>query len=197
MADTPRMPPRGSRPRGRTGPGRGPGSGAARTGRSVPAGPAGSTSAGTIEAPRSRLTGRAAILVLVIAALAVSYASSLRAYLDLRTENNSLQEQIAERSASIDSLEREKDRWSDKAYQRSQARERLGYVMPGETAYVVLDEDGNPLESESSLSDPAEVLAQTTPTAWWEEVWGSVELAGRPPRAEPPPLTEIDGSQQP
>ncbi len=41
---------------------------------------------------------------------------------------------------------------------QAQARERFGYLMPGETSYVVLDENGQPLESEARRS--------TTPTRW-------------------------------
>ena len=85
-------------------------------------------------------TGRAAILVLVLAVLAVSYASSLRAYLQQRAHIGDVKEQIAEQQASIDDLEREKSRWDDAAFVRAQARERFGYLMPGETSYVVLDE---------------------------------------------------------
>ena len=196
MADSRRTPPRGSRPRGRTGPGRS--TSAARTGRqpAVTAGP-GSGPARDADQRRPRLTGRAAILVLVVAVLAVSYASSMQAFLEQRAENNAYLEEIAQRSAAIDDLEREKRRWNDPAFVQSQARERLSYVIPGETAYVVLDEDGNALESESELRDPAEVTAGQVPEAWWGRAWDSVQLAGRPPKAEPPPLTEIDGSQQP
>ena len=193
MADR-RTPPRGSRPRGRTGPGRVPGGGA-RTGRVPMVSPVGTGGPGAPER-RPRLTGRAAILVLVVAVLAVSYASSMRAYLDQRAENNAYLEEIAQRSASIDDLEREKRRWDDPAYVRAQARERLSYVMPGETSYVVLDENGEPLESESALSDPSAVDPKT-PEAWWGRAWESVELAGRPPKQEKPPLAEIDGSHEP
>jgi cell division protein FtsB len=93
---------------------------------------------------RPRLTGRAAVLVLVVAVLAVSYASSMKAYLQQRAHIEDLKDQIATTSAEIDDLEREKRRWNDDAYVRAQARERFGYVMPGETSYVVLDEDGKP-----------------------------------------------------
>ena len=195
MPDSRRTPPRGSRPRGRTGPGRT--TSAARPARqALTAGPDGGAPRPEGQR-RPRLTGRAAILVLVVAVLAVSYASSMRAFLEQRAENNAYLEEIAQRSASIDDLEREKSRWNDPAYVQSQARERLSYVKPGETSYVVLDEDGNPLESESELRDPSEVTAGQVPEAWWGEAWDSVKLAGRPPRAEPPPLTEIDGSKQP
>src|SRR5918995_3620396 len=121
---------------------------------------------------RPRFTGRAAILILVVAVLTVSYASSLRAYLQQRSHIAALKAQIAERSASIDDLEREKRRWNDPAYVQAQARERFGYLMPGQTSYVVLDENGDPLESQTSLTDPSTVTDRT-PTAWWTNEWKS------------------------
>jgi hypothetical protein len=122
------------------------------------------------------------VLVLVLSLLTISYASSLRAYLDQREHIGDLKDQIALRQSRIDDLEREKRRWDDPAFLRQQARD-LNYVMPGETAYVVLDEDGEPLDSEATLSDPPEVDPKA-PTAWWSTAWESVELAGNPPRPE-------------
>ncbi len=140
---------------------------------------------------RPRITGRAAVLLLVLAVLAVSYASSLKAYLQQRAHIEDLKSQIEKTSASIDDLEREKRRWNDEAFVRAQARERFGYVMPGETSYVVLDENGEPVESRARLHDAEELLAEP-PTAWWADAWESVELAGDPPRDEPPPATDLD-----
>ncbi len=144
---------------------------------------------------RPRFTGRAAILVLVLAVLTVSYASSMRAYLQQRSHITDLKTQIAQREANITDLEREKRRWNDPAYVEQQARERFGYLMPGETSYVVLGVDGKPLESRTSLSDPSTVDPKT-PTAWWTQEWKSVQLAGVPPKPTAPPLSKIDGSQQ-
>jgi cell division protein FtsB len=140
---------------------------------------------------RPRFTGRAAILVLVVAVLTVSYASSLRAYLQQRAHIAELKAQISERSASIDDLEREKRRWNDPAYVQAQARERFGYLMPGETSYVVLGEDGKPLESDTDLPDSGDVR-KPEPQAWWGPVWQSTELAGNPPKRTHPPATEIE-----
>jgi cell division protein FtsL len=145
--------------------------------------------------PRSRLTGRAAVLVLVLAVLTVSYASSLRAYLQQRSHINHLKSSIAQHEANIDALEAEKKRWADPAYVEQQARERLGYVMPGEKTYLVLDEDGNPLEPAAELDDPAQVIS-TAETPWWDDAWASVELAGNPPRTGKPPATSIDGTRK-
>jgi len=147
-----------------------------------------------VGARRPRFTGRAAILVLVLAVLAVSYASSMRAYLQQRAHIQELKTQIAQREANIDELEREKRRWRDPAFVQAQARERFGYLMPGETSYVVLDEDGRPLESQTSLTDPSTVVDRT-PTAWWTNEWKSVQLAGVPPKPQEPPASKIDGSR--
>jgi len=135
------------------------------------------------------------VLVLVLAVLTVSYASSLRAYLQQRTQINELKGQIAQHEANIDALESEKGRWQDPAYVEQQARERLGYVMPGEKTYLVLGEDGKPLEPASQLQDPSTVIS-TTPTPWWNDGWASVELAGNPPKTGRPPASEIDGTKK-
>jgi len=139
-----------------------------------------------------RLTGRATVLVLVLSLLAISYASSLRAYLDQRDHIGDLKGQIALREARIDDLEREKRRWEDPAYVRQQARD-LNFVMPGETAYVVLGKDGKPLDTEATLSDP-KPATRKPPTAWWSTAWKSVELAGHPQNrvAKQQPAAKID-----
>ncbi|QIK74256.1 septum formation initiator family protein [Nocardioides piscis] len=149
------------------------------------------TGAGSGGPRRPRLTGRAAVLVLVLAVLTVSYASSLRAYLQQRSHIDDLKTAIAEREASINALEREKRRWQDPAFVRAQARARFGYLMPGETGFLVLDENGDPLETRVSLSDPDD--RASVPTAWWSQAWASVELAGNPPAPSEGPALEIDG----
>lgn len=145
---------------------------------------------------RPRPTGRLGILLLVIAVLVVSYASSLRAYLVQRDHIATSKAEIAERQARISALEREKQRWDDPAYVQAQAT-RLGYVKIGEVGFLVLDEDGSPLESDVELSDPQDVL-ETTPTPWWSQAWASMESAGDPP-AEPEKLQTdkiIDGTKK-
>jgi cell division protein FtsB len=146
-------------------------------------------------ARRPRFTGRAAVLVLVLAVLTVSYASSLRAYLQQRSHIGDLKAQIAEREASITDLEREKRRWEDPAYVKAQARARFGYLMPGEQGFEVIGADGKPLEAQATLNDPDEVI-KTVPKAWWTAAWESMELAGNPPPPDEEPAEMIDGTQQ-
>lgn len=127
-----------------------------------------------------RLTSRAIVLVLVLAVLVVSYASSAKAYLQQRHEIGTTQSEIAQRQAEIATLQDQVDRWKDPAYVAIQARERFGYVMPGQTAYVALDAQGHKIASTAELGKPSD-LPGRTPTAWWTTVWGSVKLAGDPP----------------
>ena len=131
------------------------------------------------------------VLLLVCALLTVSYASSMRAYLQQRSHIADLKSAIAAREASIDALEREKRRWQDPAYVRMQARARFGYLMPGEIGFQVIDEDGRPLGAQTSLADPR-TAAGVPPTAWWTTAWRSVELAGHPPTPRDGPAAEID-----
>jgi cell division protein FtsB len=149
------------------------------------------------EVRRSRFTGRAMVFVLVLSVLTISYASSLKAYFQQHSQIQQLRGQIAASETSIARLQGEKDHWKDPAYVREQARARFGYLMPGQTSYVVMGQDGKPLAAESSLSDPRTSVS-STPTAWWTREWRSVQLAGTPPSAasQHKPLKYLGGRQR-
>ncbi|MBM7785683.1 FtsB family cell division protein [Tenggerimyces flavus] len=180
-------------------PGRGARSGPERTRRTVPTdAPAGPPPAGpsgpSAAARRSSLTGRAAILALVLAALVVSYASSLRAWAEQRSQIAELKAEQADRTERVGELEDELNRWNDPAYIEAQARERFGWVLPGETGYKVVDETAGetakpPTEKSSAKGNAAR--------PWWSTLWGSVENAGNPPvpsaePKKPKPAATID-----
>jgi cell division protein FtsB len=149
------------------------------------------------EAPaaRARFTNRAAILLVVFAVLVISYASSMRAYLQQREHINELNQQIAASRAGIAAAEREKKRWQDPAYVEAQARKRFGWVLPGETSYQVLDANGNPLTGDDALTDP-ESIARPKPKAWWTKAYASLEAADHPEeKITPAPATKITPQQ--
>jgi hypothetical protein len=137
-----------------------------------------------------------AVLIVVMAVLVVSYASSLKAYLQQRHDIDALKSQITQREAAIGKLQDQKDRWNDPAYIEQQAREHFGYVMPGQTALIALGPDGQPIKPSGRLSDPSTVGAPTKPTAWWSDVWSSDVLAGNPPTTTgTPPATKIRSTE--
>jgi hypothetical protein len=135
------------------------------------------------------------VLVLVVAALAVSYASSMRAYLEQRHHLSSLQDSISDSERTIAALEREKRRWKDDAFVISQARARFAFGFPGEIGYQVLDEDGRPLGHEDSLSQPR-TLEDPEPE-WWQTTLASIESAGNPPTQEKAPAGKITAPAAP
>jgi cell division protein FtsB len=137
------------------------------------------------DAPRPRFTNRMAILVVVVAVLVVSYASSMRAYLQQRSHINDLRSQIVSSESDIKALEREKRRWQDDEYVKQQAAERFGWVMPGDTSYQVIGRDGKALANADELTDPNSV-ARTVPAPWWDKVYGSLEVADHPKKVQTP-----------
>ena len=77
-------------------------------------------------------------------------------------------------------------RWDRPDYVRTQARERLGWVVPGETGYRVVDANGKPLGGGAEITaDTPE--PQKPQDAWWDKLWGSVEAADKPAPVKPKP----------
>src|SRR5699024_2732635 len=97
-----------------------------------------------------------------------------------------LRASIAESEDNIADLRREKRRWDDPAYVEALATQRLGWVMPGEIGFQVLDEDGEPLGHEDTLVDP-EAAEPATEPAWWDKAWSTMEAAGNPEDELPDP----------
>jgi len=129
-------------------------------------------------------------LVLVVAVLMVSYASSMRAYLEQTQHLDNLRASIADSQQNIDELKREKRRWNDPAYVKAQARQRFGYVMPGEIGYQVIGEDGLPLSSDGSLTEP-DAVTDPSRSLWWQTAWQTVEAAGNPAKKVEVPTGQI------
>lgn len=128
---------------------------------------------------RSNLTGRAAALAIVVCMLAISLAYPLREYLAQRAELAHYRTQVAQQKDRVAALERARDRWRDPAFVEAQARERLQYVMPGETAYVVLGPGERPSRDGVVEDMPSEQVRRS----WFADLWRSVELAGRRDRS--------------
>ncbi len=127
-------------------------------------------------APRAQraitATWRLLVLLAVIAAIGLVLAHSLRVYFVQRAEIADLKVQIAQEQSNIADLNDQLERWNDPEYVRAIARERLGWVMPGEVGYHVLGADGKPLDG--ATIDAGEDEDAGT---WWERMWGSVQVA--------------------
>jgi cell division protein FtsB len=144
---------------------------------------------------QTSLTARAIAMAVVLLILTISYASSLRIYFAQAHEIAATKAEIAERQQRIVTLEAELAKWQDEDHVRTQARERLGWVVPGEIGYKVVDADGKPLGGGAEISGDAAAPVEPAEDAWWAKLWGSVAAADQPApatgRAEPDkPITE-------
>jgi cell division protein FtsB len=82
-----------------------------------------------------KLTRRALALGVVLIALAISFGGTFQIYLSQQRDLASAEQEIREHQAQIADLQSELARWNDPAYVKAQARERLGWVLPGDTGY--------------------------------------------------------------
>jgi cell division protein FtsB len=123
-------------------------------------------------------TTRAAILGLVICALVVSAAIPLREYLSRRGEIDAQQQKLAAAKQRVENLQEQLRLLQDPAYVKQQARTRLHFVLPGETAYVVLTPAPKPVPSGKAALTGVTATGPEAP--WYSQVWGSVKAADHP-----------------
>ena len=123
-------------------------------------------------APRAtRLTGRAAVLAVVICAIALSLAYPVREYIAQRRQIDQL---VAERQmtlAQLRTLQRQQQRLNDPAYVEQLARDKLHFCMTGQTCYVIIGGPGS----------GSAAAARAGGTPWYDRLWHSVQQAdGKP-----------------
>jgi cell division protein FtsB len=127
---------------------------------------------------------RAAILAAVVCVLTLTIAGPVRTYFAQRTEMQQLTAAEAALRQQISDLEQQKAKLADPAYIAAQARERLGFVKPGDIPYQV--------QLPPSAALPAEPGSQQAPTAagdpWYTALWHTIADAPHgPPTATPQP----------
>jgi cell division protein FtsB len=125
------------------------------------------------QARRSRLTGRAALLALVLCSLIVALAYPMRQYVTQRSQIADLERQQEQARQRVEQLRDLKARWQDDAYAEQQIRQRLHYVMPGETGYIVIAPD----TAKQSRADRT-----TAARPWYANFWDGVDRADKSDR---------------
>ena len=126
------------------------------------------------------------MLGLVVCSLVVSAALPLREYLSQQSQIAGARARNAQQQARVDALERQLQQWRDPAYVKAQARTRLHFVLPGETAYVLLTPTPAPVASGQAALPGVTAAGPEAP--WYSQIWSSVKVADRPmPTATPTP----------
>ncbi|MGF1663976.1 MAG: septum formation initiator family protein [Kineosporiaceae bacterium] len=114
---------------------------------------------------------RTAVLVGLGVACTLTLAPQVRLYVDQERRQAALEQEIDERRTSVADLEGQLGLWGDDAFVAAQARERLNYVMPGETGYVVALP-----EEPADAAGPADEEPADGP--WYRRVWTDFQAAG-------------------
>ena len=125
-------------------------------------------------APERVLPPRVVTLAVVCLLAFVVVFTSLRAYLSQQAQYDAVVAKIKEASDTSTALENELAQWKDDTYVRAQVRERLGYVMPGDTSYVVVGADS---VKQPGASGGATQGSQDAP--WYQTLRESSQAAGQ------------------
>jgi len=123
-------------------------------------------------APRTtRLTGRAAVLAVVICAIALSLAYPVREYVAQRRQIDAMVVQQQTMLAQVKSLQAEQAKLSSSSYIEQLAQQELDMCFPGTQCYIV--EGGQP-----PVTTP---LSRPGPAPWYAKLWQSVQQADASP----------------
>jgi cell division protein FtsL len=125
-------------------------------------------------APRTtRLTGRAAVLAVVICAVALSLAYPVREYIAQRRQIDQLVTQQQNASSQVKKLEQQQARLSSPSYIEQVARQQLDMCFPGAQCYIV--------SGQKTSADGASQATQPEAAPWYDKLWQSVQQADASP----------------
>lgn len=91
--------------------------------------------------PAKAFSGRMLALAVVMIAITIMLAPTVKIFLEKRAEISALEAEIESKKSEQAELNKQLSRWQDPSYVKQQARDRINMVMPGETGYWVFGGD--------------------------------------------------------
>jgi cell division protein FtsB len=123
---------------------------------------------------RRRTNNRALAFIVIIFILTLAIAPPVKHYFTQRPQINSLESQLSADNVALQKAREELLRWQDPEYIKSQARERLHFVLPGERQYIVVD--GSTTPTQENTTEIASALTDGQP--WYARLIASISEAG-------------------
>lgn len=152
----------------------------------------------TTERRSFRVTKRAMAFFGVLVVLFCSYVNTLRVFFSTERDISATRQEIVTRQSHIDDLQDELARWEDPEYVKTQARARLGWVLPGEIGYQVIGPDGKLFgETEQITEDENLPPGEYSGGIWFEKMWGTIRTADDPQPKKPEPTTITAPEEEP
>ena len=116
----------------------------------------------------TKLTGRAALLAVVICAIALSLAYPVREYIAQRQQIDQLLAQQQTMTTQVKALQAQNSKLAQTWYIEQEARDELHMCFPQEQCYEVVS--GQP--AKASVAKP-----QAAADPWYAKLWNSVQKA--------------------
>jgi cell division protein DivIC len=138
---------------------------------------------------------RAAILAAVVCVLTLTIAGPVRTYFAQRTEMKQLAASEAALRKQISELETQKVKLADPVYIAAQARERLGFVKPGDIPYQVQLPPGAIVETDDGPAQQQATQRNTDP--WYTSLWHTIADTPHGPPAPAAPASETPSAPPP
>ena len=121
-------------------------------------------------------SGRSFAVTVIIFALALFLAPPIKNYFVQRAQISALKAQLSSDYTALDKARKELELWKDPNYIKSQARERLHFVLPGERQYIVTGDEGTDSNNPSQV-DVVSDLPEGE--AWYNRLIASITEAGK------------------
>lgn len=128
-----------------------------------------------------RLSGFSFVMMGILVLAVVVLAPSVRTYAEQRQQIDELRATVAAQEAEVDNLKDERERWNDRTFVTTQARDRLSYVMPGDISFLVLNDTGATVDGSGDTAAVSTAI-QDTEVDWVDSMFRSVMTAGLAPQ---------------
>jgi cell division protein FtsB len=119
---------------------------------------------------RRRTNNRALAFIAILFVLTLAIAPPVKHYFTQRAQISALESQLSADNVALQKAREELLRWQDPEHIKSQARERLHFVLPGERQYIVVD--GSTTRSEETTTQVASALTDGQP--WYARLIASI-----------------------
>ncbi|MDA2992610.1 MAG: septum formation initiator family protein [Actinomycetota bacterium] len=123
---------------------------------------------------RARGNARPLALIAIIFIFTLTLAPPIKNYFTQRAQISALKSQVESDRTALQKARAELSAWQDPDYIKSQARERLHFVMPGERQYIVTGTDIT--KSQPQTTQIAGQLPAGAP--WYTKIIASVTESG-------------------
>lgn len=125
---------------------------------------------------RHQGSGRAFAIAATFFALALFLAPPVKNYFTQRAQISALEAQLSSDYSALEEARKELMLWQNPEYIKSQARERLHFVMPGERQYIVTG-DGTDTTATDNTASAVAALPEGQP--WYTRMIASITEAGK------------------